>query len=167
MMRWAVFIVAGLLLAGGLFRLAPGGADRLDRVFPLGEPVKIDFASLRLHDRPNQYLVCPSDLCTAPADRPSPVIALPVEKLEAKWLASMSRSPRLALVARDAAHRQHDFVQRSRLLRYPDLVTLRFVAIDTERSTFAIYSRSLYGRSDFGVNRARVEGWLAEFAEAQ
>jgi uncharacterized protein (DUF1499 family) len=30
-----------------------------------------------------------------------------------------------------------------------------------EGSTLAIYSRSLIGRSDLGVNRARVTRWLA------
>jgi uncharacterized protein (DUF1499 family) len=29
------------------------------------------------------------------------------------------------------------------------------------RSTLAIYSRSLVGRKDFGVNRARIQRWLA------
>ena len=27
-------------------------------------------------------------------------------------------------------------------------------------SSLAIYSRSVYGRSDLGVNKARIEDWL-------
>ncbi|MCB1632914.1 MAG: DUF1499 domain-containing protein [Pseudomonadales bacterium] len=30
------------------------------------------------------------------------------------------------------------------------------------RSTLIIYSRSVYGYSDLGVNKARVNRWLAE-----
>jgi uncharacterized protein (DUF1499 family) len=32
------------------------------------------------------------------------------------------------------------------------------------QATLAIYSRSLIGHGDFGVNRARIERWLAALA---
>jgi uncharacterized protein (DUF1499 family) len=56
---------------------------------------------------------------------------------------------------------QIDYVQRTRLLRFPDLITVRFVPVDDTHSTVAIYSRSVWGKGDMGVNRARVEEWLA------
>lgn len=51
------------------------------------------------------------------------------------------------------------WVQRSRLLGYPDAISARAVA-EGEGSRIAIWSRSRYGYSDMGVNRARVERWL-------
>jgi Protein of unknown function (DUF1499) len=163
-LRWVVFSVAGLMIAGMLVTMAPGREAVFDRLFPVGPLERIDFATLRLHERPNQYLVCPKGLCAAAAHRESPAIALPVEKLEAKWRALLTRKAGAVQFAHDKERRQFDVVLRTSMLRFPDVVTIRFIALDAERSTVAVYSRSLYGRSDFGVNRARVDGWLAELA---
>ena len=51
-------------------------------------------------------------------------------------------------------------------MRYPDSITVRFLPLEEGRSTLAIYSRSHYGRSDFGVNKERVDGWLASLLGA-
>lgn len=164
MARWLSIAVVVLVLAGLLVTLAPGREALLDRVFPVGIPEKVDFATLRLSDRPNQYLVCPPGLCAATAHRQGPVAPMPVEKLEARWQALIARTPGTAALASDKNLRQYDVVARTPRLRFPDLVTARFIALDAERSTLAIYSRSIYGRSDFGANRARVDAWLAELA---
>jgi uncharacterized protein (DUF1499 family) len=73
----------------------------------------------------------------------------------------LAEQPRLQVLRREVTNVQIDYVQRSRLLRFPDLVTVRFVPIDDTHSTLAIYSRSVYGKGDMGVNRIRVEEWLA------
>lgn len=57
------------------------------------------------------------------------------------------------------------YVQRSRLMRYPDYISVKFVEEGPGRSSLAIYSRSRFGWSDGGVNRARVNRWLARLAE--
>jgi uncharacterized protein (DUF1499 family) len=56
---------------------------------------------------------------------------------------------------------QYDYIQRTELMRYPDSITVRFIPLADGQSTLAIYSRSHYGRSDFGVNQARIRAWLA------
>ena len=53
------------------------------------------------------------------------------------------------------------FVQVTRLMRYPDTVDLEVIPVGENQSTLALYSRSLVGRKDFGVNRARLQRWLA------
>jgi len=53
------------------------------------------------------------------------------------------------------------FLQHSLLMRYPDTIDVQVLPAGDKQSTLAIYSRSLIGRKDFGVNRARVERWLA------
>ncbi len=57
------------------------------------------------------------------------------------------------------------FVQRSAVFGFPDYISVRFLpAGDRSQSTLSIFSRSRFGQSDFGVNQARVERWLAELA---
>jgi uncharacterized protein (DUF1499 family) len=43
---------------------------------------------------------------------------------------------------------------------FPDTVVVRFFKRPGGRSTLALYSRSQLGKSDFGVNRARIARWL-------
>ena len=50
---------------------------------------------------------------------------------------------------------------RSALLNYPDLVTVQAQPVDAAHSTLVIWSRSVYGRRDFDVNKQRTEAWLA------
>ncbi len=51
------------------------------------------------------------------------------------------------------------FVVRSRIMGYPDFISLRLVAQDGG-TRLHIFSRSRYGQSDLGVNAARVQRWL-------
>ena len=156
---WAV---AGIVVVVGLvFALA----DRDSLLAVLFGPVEIqdiDFETLEPTDRPNRYLVCPPNLCAAEADRESPVFEIPAPALRARWMRMIAAQPRTSAGAADDAALQYDFVQRSRLISYPDTVTVRFIALDGNRSTLALYSRSNYGYDDFGVNQARIEDWLAQ-----
>ena len=51
-------------------------------------------------------------------------------------------------------------VQRSRVIGFPDAISVS-ARPDGKGSRLSIWSRSRYGQYDFGVNRARVERWLA------
>ncbi len=95
----------------------------------------------------------------------SPLFDVPVEQLRARWREVAAAEPRVELLAEHGDGWQFDYVQRSARFRYPDIVTVRFIAASATQSTLAIYSRSIYGRSDFGVNRARIETWLARLRE--
>lgn len=130
-------------------------------IFDVGEVPVVDFAALERGPDPNQYLLCPKAMCTAETDGEPPVFDVPVEQLQVAWDEMLAEQPRLAVLRRDVTNTQIDYVQRSRLLRFPDLVTVRFVPIDDAHSTLAIFSRSIYGKGDMGVNRIRVEEWLA------
>ncbi len=52
---------------------------------------------------------------------------------------------------------QAHFVARSAICNLPNLICIQV----TPDAMPALYSRSVYGRSDFGVNRARLVTWLA------
>ena len=51
------------------------------------------------------------------------------------------------------------YIQRTKVMAYPDYISVRAVAADGG-AQLHIYSRSRYGRNDFGVNKARVLAWL-------
>jgi uncharacterized protein (DUF1499 family) len=63
-------------------------------------------------------------------------------------------------LAGDAAQGTLRYVQRSRVLRFPDTINVKVAALPGGGSTVLIYSRSQLGRSDLGVNRARIERWI-------
>jgi uncharacterized protein (DUF1499 family) len=54
------------------------------------------------------------------------------------------------------------YVQRSAVFGFPDTIVVRFLDQPGGTSTVAIYSRSQLGQRDMGVNKARVERWLAK-----
>lgn len=158
-------VLAGYLL--GVIVAAVIGAfmigwERTTAMFmPPPAPEEIDFATLRPADTPNRYLVCPENYCAAPPDRISPIFAMPVAALRERWREMLQRQPRITQARMDETGLQHDIVQRSRFIRFPDSITVRFIPLPDGRSTLAVYSRSHYGRDDFGVNRERIEAWLA------
>lgn len=153
-------IVALAVIAVGAVAVI-GRETTLEALFGPIDRSKIDFAALSRSDTENDYLVCPADLCQAAADKVSPVFDMPVDTLKTRWQTMAMTQPRVEAAEAYPDENQFDFIQRSDLLRYPDTVTVRFIALDNDTSTLAIYSRAHYGRRDFGVNRERVETWLA------
>ena len=138
-----------------------GREEMLTMMFGPADHVAIDFATLTLDGRPNQHLVCPEGFCAAPPHAVSPIFDEPATALRDRWMAMIARQPRVAETGADSAALHYDFVQRSLVFRFPDAITVRFIVLDEGRATLAIYSRSYYGYDDFGVNRRRVETWLA------
>jgi hypothetical protein len=121
----------------------------------------VDFATLVKKPSPNQYLVCTPGFCAAEkADREAPVYDVPVEALERAFWSVLAKQERVEPLESPVPD-QHEVVQYSRLMRFPDTVTIKFVSLGPARSTLLLYSRSHYGYGDMGVNKARVTAWLA------
>ena len=121
----------------------------------------LDFALLELPNSPNTYLVCDEHYCPrAEAHRQPVEFPVHAEVLRDAWFRVLKEEPRITYGTADDAHLQYEFVQRSLIFRFPDYITVRFVGLDEGRSTILAYSRSKYGRSDFGVNQRRIERWL-------
>lgn len=122
--------------------------------------VPIDLARIERPATPNTYLAAP------PGFAPPPDAVLP-ERRDPAQLYDAIRRIALAhdgvfLHAEFAERRQIHFVARSPLANYPDLV----MAAVTPEGGFVLWSRSVYGRKDFGANAARVTAWLADLARA-
>jgi uncharacterized protein (DUF1499 family) len=167
MLVWSLLLVIVIVagLGAGLL-LTPLGERPLAALLPVGDVAAVDFTTLTLTDKPNQYLICPPELCAAAPHGQSPVFQVPVEHLSAAWRQMLAALPGVTLLAEDQDGRQLDYVQRSARFRFPDIITVRFMAAAPGQSTLAIYSRAVYGRSDFGVNRARVEAWLTGLCQS-
>jgi len=121
----------------------------------------IDFETLKLRRRPNKFLLAPPDLCkNAKPQANSRVYDVPVQTLHDAFLAVAKRQPRTTLSAQHVDGEQ--FVQKSRIFGFPDLIDVKFIPIDDTHATLAVYSRAIYGRRDFRVNEGRVKVWIAE-----
>lgn len=133
-----------------------------ERIFSVGRVPIIEFATLQRRDTPNQYLMCSNDLCNAYIDDLPAVYAATVAEVRGAWEEMLKREPLVRELRRDMTATQIDYVQRSHILRFPDLITIRFISVDAKRTTIAIYSRSVYGQGDFGVNKKRIRDWVGK-----
>ena len=122
---------------------------------------RIVISKLRAPIPNNAFLVCPPGYCAAAA-APSPVFALPVERLSQLWSEMIAREPHVVPVLNETAQHRLVVIQHTPLLRFPDIITIEFVALATDRSSVAVYSRARYGKGDFGTNRRRVLAWLSQ-----
>jgi hypothetical protein len=124
----------------------------------------IDFPTLRLPTSPNAHLAAPPGatnerhetvpLLPVPADLAWGVLRTLGDGMERVW--KMAEWP-------DA--RQAQWVARTRLMNYPDLINAQIVEMPGGSGLF-LYSRSLVGYSDLGVNAKRAAAWRAAFDAA-
>ena len=157
-----VLIVVGV---AAVLLFTPLGERPLAALFAVGDVESVDFAELRLTDKPNQFLMCPPGHCGAIPHADSPVLDVSVEQLRGRWREVLAVQPHVELLAEDEEGQQLDYVQRSARFRFPDIITVRFISVPPSKSTLAIYSRAVYGKSDFGMNRKRIEAWLKNLRE--
>lgn len=122
----------------------------------------VDWATLTRHATPNDALVCPEGHCPkAKADAVAKVYPLPPAALLARIKAiALSEPDTRELDCAPDCERVARILQVTRIMRFPDTIDVEVLPAGAG-STLAIYSRSLIGRRDFGVNRARIERWLA------
>ncbi|MGI9368156.1 MAG: DUF1499 domain-containing protein [Ruegeria sp.] len=64
-------------------------------------------------------------------------------------------APRTSVLVGSVDEGMITFVTRTRIVGYPDYTTAL-----QDGDTLRIYARSRFGRSDYGVNKQRVDGWL-------
>ncbi len=130
----------------------------------VGTPVPVEFATLEPPASPNSCLAAPPGFAKAQVTTPP----LPVDA-ERAWAVLRrlpgERFPRTFLLAEWPERRQAQWVVRSALANFPDIVAAEVVSGPAGTGLF-LYSRSLFGWSDFGVNRRRVLTWIAALDEA-
>ena len=111
--------------------------------------------------RPNDYLVSPEDVATAEIDTGfAPAEVAPRDLLFLfDSIASNTTGTKAIGGSVDDLH--VTYVQQSALFGFPDYVSVK--AVETDKgAALVIWSRSRFGYSDMGVNKARIDGWLAD-----
>jgi uncharacterized protein (DUF1499 family) len=150
-------IVAALLLVG------VGIAVRIYMSRPAEDQLqpeeRIAIRELRDPIPGNAFLVCPPNYCRASA-APSPIFALPAERLAELWSKMLAGEPNIVIVDTEMVEHRLVAIQHTPLLRFPDIITAEFVPLGPDKSSVAVYSRARYGKGDFGTNRKRVLAWL-------
>ena len=173
-----IYVGASLIISLGNLL---GGCAAFETVTGPVNWERIDFSALPLKKTPNQYLVCPTDerLCRSdrsftcqPKPKPggpvgyvvSPIFNVTKNQLRVHWRNIVLATPRVATIRSSANGNQEEFESRSRIFGFPDRITVRYLCAKEEKSTMAIYSRSHYGITDFGVNEDRITNWLNKLA---
>jgi uncharacterized protein (DUF1499 family) len=171
----AVAIILALLLVAGLiafvflekrpgygvyYGLAKLTGSRLD----IGP---VNWATLTRHETPNDALVCPAAHCpnARPDAEPKVYSVAPGELLARLKRIALAEPDTTELYCGTDCDHAVRILQLTRLMRFPDTIDIEVLPVG-DQSTLAIYSRSLIGRGDLGVNRARIERWLAKLDAA-
>jgi uncharacterized protein (DUF1499 family) len=132
--------------------------------FPAAEglppPPPMDVAHIVRPSSPNTALAAPAGFGPPPdiVTRQYPIPAAGLFALVRDVAANQPRTYQAALYP-DLL--QAHYVARTAVFNFPDLVMVQVRQEGPGASDLILYSRSIYGKSDFGVNRKRVEAWLA------
>ncbi|WP_199200510.1 DUF1499 domain-containing protein [Alkalicaulis satelles] len=128
------------------------------------DPAPLDFASLVPDAHPRRFLVLPPGFqARAEPDAVSPVFAMAPQALMAALDSIALGEPRTQRRRQDGG--QAEYVQRSKVFRFADLITLQAFAHEGG-SALAAYSRAQVGYYDFKVNQRRLERWIAAARQA-
>lgn len=144
-MKFIVLGLMGLIVAGAVYvRIAPSDPDRWHETF-FPKP-------------PDTYPAADGFRIVRQIDDPAAVLS----RLDAIIMAT----PRTERLAGSVDEGLITYITRSRLWGFPDYTTVYAGPDDMIEGGFGpllkIDGRLRFGKADLGVNRARIEGWLAQ-----
>jgi uncharacterized protein (DUF1499 family) len=126
----------------------------------LPRPALLDMRQITRPASPKTALLAPAGTRAAP-NMVAPLYPVAAQHLYEAVLAVAAGQPRTFVAATFPARRQAHFVARSAWFNFPDLITAQIDERGSTASTLTLYSRSVYGYSDLGVNRRRLDAWLS------
>jgi uncharacterized protein (DUF1499 family) len=163
-----IAVVGGALFALGFVGLVrrgsePGGIEDVwSRIFGPPDLGPIDFQTFRRRKTPNDALACPPGFCAnAEPDIAPPLYPVSGERLRLIVAEAATADPDTQPIYAGRWDDHDRYLARSRVFRFPDTIDVLVIERAANQATLAIYSRSQIGRSDLGVNRARIERWLS------
>ena len=119
----------------------------------------VALSELKRPRTPNSYLAADGDQTQKKTSAPALRLAMPVERAQ-----ELVREIMLDTFSAEERESEHGllFIDRSALMRFPDGLYAWFDQVEGEggagtMTRVALFSRSVYGRRDFGVNLARVD----------
>ena len=123
-------------------------------------PTPGDISGIQRPTSPNTCLAGPPGFMPTP-DLQTRRFDLPPERLLAAMQGVMLAQPRVTALADDPRRLRADYVVRSRVFGFPDIVLVQALAAGDGQSDLVVYSYSVKGHYDFGVNRGRVRTLLS------
>jgi hypothetical protein len=117
----------------------------------------VNFATLTRSAAPHDHLrALGEDAPNARSDAPPLVVHVPPARVAQAIEALFGAK----ILTRSADGRDFALVDQTKLLGFPDFVTLS-VREDPNGARVLAYSASVYGHGDFGANHKRIEAWFA------
>ena len=123
-------------------------------------PAPGDISEIQRPASPNTCLAGPPGFVPTP-DLQTRHFDMVPERLLAAMHGVMLAQPRTTALAHDPKRMRDDYVVRSRVFGFSDIVLVQALAAGDGQSELVVYSYSLKGHYDFGVNRGRVRTILS------
>lgn len=140
------------------------GETKFWQLFGESDLGDVALETVQRRSSPNDALAGPAGFCAARTDLTTTVYKIPARELRAAFARVLASEPKIAVAHTNNATMTDRYIQRTGRLGFPDTIIVRFLDRPDGQSTLALYSRSRFGESDFGVNRARIERWLTKLA---
>lgn len=150
-----VVLALAALAVGGFFAVGP---ERIWARIADADQGPVDVAHLRRRTVPNDSLACSTGFCARKADFALPVYAVAPSALMAALDAAVLADPDVSRVDDGSRADYRRYVARTPIMRFPDTVDA-LAGPAGKGAGLVLYSRSLFGRGDWGANRERLEGW--------
>ncbi len=166
MNSWStIFTAAAAIAVAAIAVFFIAGPERFWALAGPADLGPVTFETLKRRATPNDALACPPDTCLAKSDIVPPVFAVSADDLRAAFVEAIASEPNIEQVASDGAEQTYRYIQRTKIMRFPDTIVVRFFDLGEGRSTLALYGRSQLGEGDLGVNRSRLRRWLEKLAK--
>jgi uncharacterized protein (DUF1499 family) len=153
--KMAIFTVSALVAAAvplTWVRVAPSDVDRWHV-----DPMEVGHVPVK--PKEGGWL-----MRTGAANAAPPVFGTDPATLLSAFDEIVRATPRSKALFEDAPNGRATYVTRSALLGFPDYTSVKAVP-EAGGAALMIWARNRFGVSDMGVNRRRVEGWLAALSE--
>ncbi len=147
MLTWFLLI---LIAAAILWvRIAPSNASEWH----------VDPETIEKDMRPNQFLMRDGQ------DADSLIFDMPAGDLAVKFNDVALSKPNVVVLDGAVSDLWVTYMQRTKLMAYPDYISVKITTEGDDKSRLTLYSRSRFGRSDLGVNKARIKAWTAALGQ--
>ena len=135
-----IIIIVVLLMILAYVRFAPVNIDGVHQ----------DPATAASSGKPNEYHMT------------SPMFDLGASELIQLVDDFVLTQPRVKRIAGTVGEGMITYVQRTKIISYPDYITIKAISAGAKQSQLEIFSRSRFGYSDWGVNKGRIKAWLLQ-----
>ncbi len=122
-------------------------------------PAPGNISEIRRPTSPNTFLAGPAGFTPTP-DLQTRRFDMAPDRLLAVMRGVVMAQPRVTALADDPGRLRADYVVRSRVFGFPDIVLTQALPAGDGQSDLVVYSYSLKGHYDFGVNHGRVKALL-------